>query len=94
MDLHAGAAGDLSQATSLISADESAGMGNWLSVGDVSRSVVERRLQRLHAEATLIAMRHRQDIVDLANLAMDKRVLSNNVLRKFFVERHRKFLNQ
>ncbi|MEE2950944.1 MAG: AAA family ATPase [Pseudomonadota bacterium] len=90
----AGAAGDLSQATSLISADESAGMGNWLSVGDVSRSVVERRLQRLHAEATLIAMRHRQDIVDLANLAMDKRVLSNNVLRKFFVERHRKFSNQ
>ena len=83
----AGAAGDLSHATSLISADETAGMGRWLSVGEVSRSAVERRLQRLHAEAALIAMRHRQDIVELAKLAMEKRVLSNKMLRPFVEER-------
>lgn len=82
----AGAAGDLSHATSLISANETAGMGNWLSVGEVSRAAVERRLQRLHADATLIAMRHRQDIVALANLAMEKRVLSKKVLRPFLIE--------
>lgn len=44
---------------------------------------VEGRLRRLYAEAVLLVARHRDAIVALADLAMDKRVLGARALRDF-----------
>ncbi|EAU42173.1 hypothetical protein FP2506_17109 [Fulvimarina pelagi HTCC2506] len=79
----AGAACDLAESTALIAANETSGMGDWLSVGEVSREAIERRLRKLHAEGTLIALQHKNELVELAKLAMDKRILSSRMLRSF-----------
>ncbi|MBP0617576.1 AAA family ATPase [Jiella mangrovi] len=75
-DSSTGAASDLASASRVIASGESGGLGSWLSSGDVDRHVIERRLRRLEAEATLLVTRHRRVIEALADRLIAKRVLS------------------
>ena len=77
-------ASDLGRATSLLAqADGGLGLGTRLSVGKVAGEVVEARIRRLYAEAVLLVVRHRRQVIALAELALEKRVLGQKALAAF-----------
>ena len=60
------------------------GLGERLTYhGQVDGTLVELRLRRLYAEAILLVARHRSAIVDLAKIAIGRRVLGRRVLEDF-----------
>ena len=78
---------DLGRATSLLAqADGGLGLGTRLSIGQPAGEVVEARIRRLYAEAVLLVVRHRREVVALAELALEKRVLGQKALKAFAVE--------
>ncbi|MEC5289960.1 AAA family ATPase [Aurantimonas sp. C2-6-R+9] len=84
----AGARQDLQQASvALANAAGSFGLGGYLTPGDADRGDVEHAVRRLYSEALMTAHRHRIAIVDLARLAIEKRVLGEAALRAFGQER-------
>ena len=80
----AGAASDLERATAVIGSAQTGGLGPWLSSGEPEREMIELRLRRLNGEAMLLALQYRSEIEALAGLLLDKRILSERVLTKFF----------
>ncbi|HDZ75150.1 MAG TPA: peptidase, partial [Aurantimonas coralicida] len=84
----AGAQQDLRQASAMLAnAAGSFGLGGYLTPGDADRGHVEHAVRRLYSEALMTAHRHRIAIVDLARLAIEKRVLGEAALRAFGQER-------
>ena len=84
----AGATQDLEQATRVLSSVESAfGLGGYLTPGGADRVSVEGRIRRVYGDALMLVVRHRAAIVDLARLAVERRVLSRSVLEAFGRER-------
>ncbi|SMC56752.1 ATP-dependent Zn proteases [Fulvimarina manganoxydans] len=84
----AGAVGDLERATTVLSAVEGGlGLGGYLTPGGPDRASVEARIRRVYGEALMLVLTHRIAILDLARLAVDRRVLSEDALRKFANER-------
>ena len=68
---------DLGRATSMLARIEGRrGLGSRLSMSDeVDGAVIEARLRRAYPEATLLVMRHRQEIISLAKLALRDRII-------------------
>ncbi|MEX6506807.1 AAA family ATPase [Jiella sp. M17.18] len=85
----AAATQDLEQAAAILASVESAfGLGGYLTpVRDVDRSSVETRIRRLYGDALMLVVRHRRHIVELARLAVERRVLSRSTLETFGRER-------
>ncbi|NDW07473.1 AAA family ATPase [Jiella pacifica] len=84
----AGASGDLAEATTILrKIREEFGLGAFLMPGMSDCQTVESHLRRLYGDAILIVLRHRADILALAELAVAKRVLPREVLRAFAAER-------
>ena len=78
---------DLGRATSLLAqADGGLGLGTRLSIGQSTGEVVEARIRRLYAEAVLLVVRHRREVVALAELALERRVLGRKALKAFAAE--------
>ncbi|NDW05868.1 hypothetical protein [Jiella pacifica] len=77
---------DLGQATQLVAMIEGRyGLGTRLGlVEKIDEAVVERRLRIAYADALLAAMRDRQAIETLAELAMERRVLGRIALAEFW----------
>ena len=83
-DASAGASSDLEQATSILAGVEGRfGLGGYLTPGGPDRASVEVRIRRLYGEALMLVVRHRSAIVDLARLAVEKRVLGETALKEF-----------
>ncbi|KKM17422.1 hypothetical protein LCGC14_1675950, partial [marine sediment metagenome] len=89
-----GALSDLAEASRL--ADQMAGrlgLGDHLSVGGdpagdpVDRAGIEGRLRRIYAAVLLRMVERKAEIVDLADLLLDKRVLGRQTLTEFARER-------
>lgn len=83
------ASSDLARATSLI-ADSigTFGIGGRLSHdAPVDPAQVELRLRRLYAEALLLMSKHKSDVVALADIALERRVMGERLLSAFRVER-------
>ncbi|MCK5931062.1 MAG: AAA family ATPase [Fulvimarina manganoxydans] len=84
----AGAVGDLERATNVLAAVEGGlGLGGYLTSGGPDRASVEARIRRVYGEALMMVIRHRIAILDLARLAVERRVLGEDALRKFANER-------
>ena len=80
----AGACDDLERATRILAGVESGfGLGGYLTPGGPDRTSVEVRIRRLYGEALMLVVTHRSTIVDLARLAIEKRVLGETALREF-----------
>ena len=84
----AGAFSDLEQASAVLSNVESAfGLGGHLTPGGHDRVSVEGRIRRIYGDALMLVVRHRAAIVELARLAVERRVLSRAVIEAFGRER-------
>ena len=84
----AGAFADLEQASAVLSNVESAfGLGGHLTPGGHDRVSVEGRIRRIYGDALMLVVRHRAVIVELARLAVERRVLSRSVIKAFGRER-------
>ena len=84
----AGAVEDLRHASSILAAVEGRlGLGGYLTPGGPDRAGGEFRIRRLYGDALMIAFRHREDIADLARLAIERRVLGETALRDFASQR-------
>jgi hypothetical protein len=83
-DASAGASSDLDRATQILAGVEGGfGLGGYLTPGGPDRTSVEIRIRRLYGEALMLVVTHRSTIVDLARLAIEKRVLGETALREF-----------
>ncbi|ORE90762.1 AAA family ATPase [Aurantimonas sp. 22II-16-19i] len=84
----AGAFADLEHASTILGRVESAfGLGGYLTPGGHDRVSVEGRIRRIYGDALMLVVRHRGSIVELARLAVERRVLSRSVLEQFGRER-------
>ncbi len=83
----AGASSDLALATEMLGAVDRGGLGGLLTPAQADAGWTEARLRRLYAEALMLVMRHRGAILDLAMLAIERRVLGEAALREFATER-------
>lgn len=84
----AGAVGDLERATNVLAAVEGGlGLGGYLTSGGPDRSSVEARIRRIYGEALMLVLTHRIAILDLARIAVERRVLGEDALRKFAREK-------
>ena len=78
-----GAKSDLSHAAGVVSALDQAGLGGFLTPTDSDANFVELRMRRLYADAVMLVMQHRSSILDLATLAIERRVLGETALSDF-----------
>ncbi|GGD22242.1 AAA family ATPase [Aureimonas glaciei] len=78
---------DLARATSwLVQLETRLGLGSRLSFGQqADGDNVEVRIRRLYAEALMLVSRHRQAVVALADLALERRVLGREALKHFAI---------
>ena len=84
----AGAFVDLEQATAILANVESAfGLGGYLTPGGADRVSVEGRIRRIYGDALMLVVRYRAAIVELARLAVERRVLSRSVIEGFARDR-------
>ena len=82
---------DLGRATALLARIEgNLGLGSQLSMSDeVDGAVIEARLQRSYAEAMLLAIQRRNEILALAEIALTDRIIGEDGLRRFCEKRKR-----
>ena len=75
---------DLGTATRLLAqVDGGLGLGTRLSMGTPAGEVVEAGIRRLYAEAVLLVVRQRRQVIALAELALEKRVVGGKALAAF-----------
>ena len=80
---------DLGRATALLARIEGRlGLGSRLAMSDnVDAVTIETRLRRAYAEAMLLAMQHRREIMSLAEIALRERIIGEAALRRFWAGR-------
>ncbi|SMC32234.1 ATP-dependent Zn proteases [Fulvimarina manganoxydans] len=82
-----GAAGDLETASGLVAGLDRGGLGGFLTPAQPDGDRVEARMRRLYAEAVMLVIRNRGAIMELAHLAVERRVLGEAALREFATKR-------